>query len=70
MGGNIDVDAVLLAQAVEVSGLGSAQATVEEALKRLIAEDKHRLALQTLAGIGWEGDLNAMREGREDREPR
>lgn len=70
MGEIIDVDSVLLAEAVEASGLGSAQATVEEALKRLIADDKHRRALQSLAGIGWEGDLDAMREGREDHKRR
>lgn len=70
MGETIDVDAVLLAEAVEVSGLGSPQATVEAALKRLIADDRHRQALQALAGIGWEGDLDAMREGREDHKRR
>ncbi|MFL5004391.1 MAG: type II toxin-antitoxin system VapB family antitoxin [Microvirga sp.] len=61
---NIDIDDTLLAEAMEASGFKTKKATVEEALRRLVREHRQRNAIADMAGIGWEGDLNAMREGR------
>jgi hypothetical protein len=37
---------------------------VEEALRRLVRLHRRRSALNDMAGLGWEGDLDMMREGR------
>lgn len=64
---NIDIDDDLLDQAMAESGLATKKATVEEALRRLVDEGRRRKALRQLAGIGWEGDLAALR--RDDDAP-
>ncbi len=61
---NIDIDDTLLAAAMEAAGLATKKATVEEALRRLVENHRRRQALADLDGLGWEGDLNAMRQGR------
>ena len=61
---NIDLDDALLAEAMAAAGLATKKATVEEALRRLVAEHRRRHALEDLAGLGWDGDLDAMREAR------
>lgn len=58
---NIDIDDDLLAEAMAASGLTTKRATVEEALRQLVLANKRRQALESLAGIGWEGDLDEMR---------
>ncbi len=62
---NIDIDDDLLAKAMAATGLPTKKATVEEALRRLVKRRERLDALADLAGLGWEGDLSAMREGRE-----
>lgn len=61
---NIDIDDDLLAKAMEVTGLATKKATVEEALRRLVRRRERLDALDDLSGLGWDGDLAAMREGR------
>jgi Arc/MetJ family transcription regulator len=61
---NIEIDDTLLAEAMAAAGLTTKKATVEEALRRLVAEQKRREAIADMAGLGWEGDLDAAREGR------
>jgi Arc/MetJ family transcription regulator len=58
---NIDIDDALLDEAMATTGLGTKRATVEEALRQLVAAHRRREAIQSSAGIGWEGDLDAMR---------
>ena len=60
---NIDIDEKLIVAAMKATGLNTKKATVEEALRRIIQEDRRKRALENLAGIGWEGDLDEMREG-------
>ncbi|MFO1159563.1 MAG: type II toxin-antitoxin system VapB family antitoxin [Reyranellaceae bacterium] len=64
---NIDIDDDLLAKAMAATGLSTKKATVEEALRRLVKRHERLDALADLAGLGWEGDLSAMREGRKVR---
>ena len=67
---NIDIDDALLSEAMKATGLTTKKATVEEALKRVVRAARQRKALDELHGIGWKGDLDAMREGRfVDEEP-
>ena len=60
---NIDIDDELLAEAMAAAGLATKKATVEEALRRLVQRHRRRSALADMAGLGWEGDLAAMRGG-------
>ena len=64
----IDIDDALLAEAMEASGLKTKKATVEEALRRLVREHRQKNAIADMAGLGWDGDLDALREGRLDQE--
>ncbi|HEX8167133.1 MAG TPA: type II toxin-antitoxin system VapB family antitoxin [Beijerinckiaceae bacterium] len=64
----VDIDDTLLKQAMEASGLKTKKATVEEALRRLVRERRQKNAIADMAGIGWDGDLDAMREGRLDQD--
>ena len=58
---NIDIDDDLLTEAMEVTGLSTKRATVEEALRMLVQSAHRRRAIEESAGIGWEGDLDDMR---------
>jgi Arc/MetJ family transcription regulator len=61
---NIEIDDDLLTEAMAVTGLPTKKATVEEALRKLVRSHRQRKAIAEMAGLGWEGDLDAMREGR------
>ena len=61
---NIDIDDTLLAEAMEATGQTTKKATVEEALRRVLRLHQQKLAADAMAGFGWDGDLDAMREGR------
>jgi len=58
---NIEIDDDLLKEAMEAAGLATKRATVEEALRQFVLAQRRRKALEALAGIGWEGDLDEMR---------
>ena len=58
---NIEIDDELLDEAMAATGLSTKKATVEEALRQVVASRRRRQALQSSAGIGWEGDLDTMR---------
>jgi Arc/MetJ family transcription regulator len=62
---NIEIDDELLSRAMAVSGLSTKRATVEEGLRLLVRVRKQAEALAELKGLGWEGDLNKMRQGRQ-----
>jgi len=61
---NIDIDDDLLTEAMAATGLPTKKATVEAALRRVVLRHRRQAALADMAGLGWEGDLDAMREGR------
>ena len=61
---NIDIDDDLMAEAMVATGLATKKAIVEEALRQLVRRRQRQDALSDMAGLGWDGDLNAMREGR------
>lgn len=58
---NIDIDDELMAEAMEATGLPTKKATVEEALRRIVRVRRQLQALEDMEGLGWEGDLDAMR---------
>lgn len=62
---NIDIDDTLLANAMAVTGLTTKKATVEEALRRMVQRRQRLAGFADMAGLGWDGDLAAMRAGRQ-----
>ena len=61
---NIELDDALLAEAMAATGLPTKKATVDEALRRMVRQYRQKNAISDMAGIGWEGDLDSMRQGR------
>jgi Arc/MetJ family transcription regulator len=61
---NIEINDELLTQAMEATGKTTKKETVEEALRQVVKNYEARKAIADLRGLGWEGDLNEMREGR------
>jgi Arc/MetJ family transcription regulator len=59
---NIEIDDALLSQAMAAAGLTTKRATVEEGLRLLVRIHEQAEALADLRGLGWEGDLDEMRE--------
>ena len=62
---NIELDDELVAKAMKLTGLSTKKATVEEALRRLVRQYDLKRSLDEIVGIGWEGDLDTMRDGRD-----
>ncbi len=59
---NIVIDDELLKRAMELSGIKTKRAVVEEGL-RLLIQIKEQSSLLALRGkLHWEGDLNVMRD--------
>jgi Arc/MetJ family transcription regulator len=61
---NIEIDDELLSQAMAAAGLPTKRATVEEGLRLLVRVRKQTKALKELKGLGWEGNLDEMRQRR------
>ena len=59
---NIEIDEELMKQAMNLSGLKTKRADVEEGL-RLLIQIKEQSSILALRGkLHWAGDLNAMRD--------
>jgi Arc/MetJ family transcription regulator len=66
---NIELDDELMQAAQAVTG-ATKKATVEQGLRLLLRKHRQQKAIAELAGIGWEGNLEAMRQARDgDRRP-
>jgi Arc/MetJ family transcription regulator len=61
---NIDIDEALVAEAMRVTGQRTKKGAVEESMRRTVENARLLQAIENLRGIGWEGDLDEMREGR------
>lgn len=61
---NIEIDDTLLSRAMAASGKTTKRATVEEGLRLLLRVRRQAKALADLKGLGWEGDLDRMRQER------
>lgn len=57
---NIVIDDELMKEAMQLSGLKTKREVVEEALRTLVRLKRQEGILE-LKGIGWDGDLDAMR---------
>ncbi len=58
---NIELDARLVAEAMELYGTTTMRETVDLALRRLVGERLTTEEALALGGTGWEGDLDEMR---------
>lgn len=63
---NIEIDDELMNQALQLSGLKTKRAVVEEALKVLIRLNEQGQIEDLFGALHWEGDLNTLREDRID----
>ncbi|HEX4078624.1 MAG TPA: type II toxin-antitoxin system VapB family antitoxin [Rhizomicrobium sp.] len=61
---NIDIDDDLLSSAMAAAGLPTKKATVEEGLRLLVRIRGQVEAFDDLKGLGWKGNLGAMRQSR------
>jgi Arc/MetJ family transcription regulator len=61
---NIDIDDALMTEAIRATGARTKKAVVEEGLRILVRLAAQRRAVEDMMGLGWEGDLDASREGR------
>jgi Arc/MetJ family transcription regulator len=64
---NIDIDDELAAEVMRRFGLATKKAAVDLALRRLVGVPLTREFLLELEGVGWEGDLNALRSEQPDK---
>jgi Arc/MetJ family transcription regulator len=62
---NIDIDEKLLEEARKIAGVSTKKAAVEAALEKFVRLHRQREALDGMRGLGWEGNLDEMREGRD-----
>jgi Arc/MetJ family transcription regulator len=53
-----------MAQAIKLTGLPTKRAVVEEGLRLLVRVRKQAQALKAIRGLGWEGNLDEMRQDR------
>ena len=61
---NIEINDALIEEAMAATGLPTKKATVEEALRSLVRRHRQKNAIVNLAGLGWDGDLDEMGDGR------
>ena len=59
------VDDGLLDKVMRIYGLRTKREAIDLALRRLAGYSGNRKDMLELEGTGWEGDLRAMRAGRE-----
>ena len=59
---NIDIDDELVMKAMKRYRLESKRAAVDLALRRLVGEPMTTEEILAMQGMGWDGDLDAMRD--------
>jgi len=67
---NIEIDDKLLNEAQRLSGLKTKRAVVDAALQMFVRVKRQSDILDLAGKVHWEGDLDAMREGRSFDDPR
>jgi Arc/MetJ family transcription regulator len=61
---NIEIDDDLIAEAMRKYGLKTKKEAVDLALRRLVGPRLSPEFVESLQGIGWEGDLDEMRRSK------
>lgn len=63
---NVELDDVLVAEVMRRYGVSTKKAAVDLALRRLVGAPLDQDFLRGLEGVGWAGDLDAVRDERPD----
>ena len=61
---NVVIDDELMAKALEVTGLKTKKAVIEEALRTLVRLKEQEQVRYLRGKLQWEGNLSVLREGR------
>jgi len=61
---NIEIDDELIRRAMQRYGCKTKREAVDLALRRLVGNPVSVEEARSVRGIGWEGDLDAMRESK------
>ena len=61
---NVVIDDELMAEALEITGMKTKRAVLEEALRTLVRLKKQEGVRALRGKLQWEGDLDVLREGR------
>lgn len=61
---NIEIDDELMERVMQVTGLKTKRAVVEEGLRTLIRLNDQKAILKLAGKVRWTGDLNESRQGR------
>ncbi len=61
---NIEIDDKLMKQAMKATGATTKKAAVEATLRLAVQLHKQGEAIRKLRGLGWEGNLDEMRQSR------
>ena len=67
---NVEIDDKLMKEAQKLSGLKTKRAVMDAALKMFVRVQHQKDILKLAGKVRWEGDLDAMREGRHFDDPR
>ncbi|MGO1319886.1 MAG: type II toxin-antitoxin system VapB family antitoxin [Galactobacter sp.] len=59
---NIDIDTELVSEVMHRYGVATKREAVDLALRRLVGVPLTKESLLGMRGVGWEGDLDAMRD--------
>ena len=61
---NIDIDDRLMQATIKATGAPTKKSAVEAAMKLAVQLHRQGEAVRKLRGLGWEGNLDEMRESR------
>lgn len=61
---NVVIDEDLVAKVMDLYGLGTKREAIDFALRQMADVEERRRKTLALEGIGWEGDLEAIKRGR------
>lgn len=61
---NIEIDDELMEQAMRATGATTKRAAVEASLRQMVQLKEQAKIRELFGKVPWEGDLDAMREGR------
>lgn len=61
---NIDIDDALMRATIKATGAPTKKSAVEAAMRLAVQLHRQGEAIRTLRGLGWEGNLDEMRESR------
>lgn len=63
---NVEIDDALIERVMAATGLPTKRAAVDAGLRALLRLEEQKEILALAGRVRWEGDLDALREGRTD----